>query len=234
MKEGGVTEAEWLTCTDSKRMLDFAEGQLTARKIRLLAIGHCRLSWELLPEQCRGSVEVAERFADGRATTEELEWAQWRANNVVEVLDGRCQQTESDEQLPFTSSEEEERYNREMEICHKQLSAAASAYDCAIPHLNVRHWDITGGQICDLIRDAVANPFRKAPAVNPCWLAWNGGTISKLAAAIYEDRAFDRLPLLADALEAAACRNAALLGHLRGPGPHCRGCWAVDLLLGKV
>ncbi len=55
----------------------------------------------------------------------------------------------------------------------------------------------------------------------------------KLAAAVYEERAFDRLPLLADALEDAGCTNAELLGHLRGPGPHARGCRALDLLLGK-
>jgi hypothetical protein len=45
--------------------------------------------------------------------------------------------------------------------------------------------------------------------------------------------AFDRLPVLADALEEAGCTNADILDHLRGPGPHARGCWAVDLLLGK-
>jgi hypothetical protein len=54
-----------------------------------------------------------------------------------------------------------------------------------------------------------------------------------LAQAIYEDRAFDRLPVLADALEDAGCTNSDLLGHLRGPGPHARGCWVLDLLLGK-
>jgi hypothetical protein len=57
--------------------------------------------------------------------------------------------------------------------------------------------------------------------------------VPKLAASIYEQRAFDRLPVLADALEEAGCTDADILGHLRGPGPHVRGCWAVDLILGK-
>jgi hypothetical protein len=69
--------------------------------------------------------------------------------------------------------------------------------------------------------------------VYPVWLCWHGGTIPKLAQAIYDERAFDRLPVLADALEEAGCTDADLLGHLRGPGPHVRGCWALDLLLGK-
>jgi hypothetical protein len=57
--------------------------------------------------------------------------------------------------------------------------------------------------------------------------------VVRLAQGIYEDRAFDRLPVLADALEEAGCDNAEILSHCRGPGPHVRGCWAVDLSLGK-
>jgi hypothetical protein len=77
------------------------------------------------------------------------------------------------------------------------------------------------------------NPFRRRRSVDPAWLSWNGGTVRRLAQAIYDERAFDRLPILADALEEAGCTEAELLSHLRSPGPHVRGCWAVDLLLGK-
>jgi hypothetical protein len=58
--------------------------------------------------------------------------------------------------------------------------------------------------------------------------------VVKLAQAIYDDRAFDRLPILADALEDAGCHDAGILAHCRGPGPHVKGCWVVDLLLGKT
>jgi hypothetical protein len=64
-------------------------------------------------------------------------------------------------------------------------------------------------------------------------LTWNDGIVIKLAQAIYEERAFDRLPILADALEEAGCSDTEILAHCRGPGPHVRGCWVVDLLLGK-
>jgi hypothetical protein len=55
----------------------------------------------------------------------------------------------------------------------------------------------------------------------------------RLAEQIYKERAFNRLPTLADALEESGCQEADLLAHCRGPGPHVRGCWVVDLLLGK-
>jgi hypothetical protein len=58
-------------------------------------------------------------------------------------------------------------------------------------------------------------------------------TAVALARGIYEDRAFDRMPILADALQDAGCDNEDILDHCRGPEPHVRGCWVVDLLLGK-
>ena len=82
------------------------------------------------------------------------------------------------------------------------------------------------------LRDVFGNPFRPV-RVAPAWLAWSGGTVPKLAQAIHEERAFDRLPILADALEEAGCTDADLLALCRGSRPHVRGCWAIDLILGK-
>jgi hypothetical protein len=79
------------------------------------------------------------------------------------------------------------------------------------------------------LRDIFANPFRPA-AFDP---AWRTPIVRRLAEAIYDERAFDRLPILADALEEAGCANADILSHLRGPGPHVQGCWVLDLVLGK-
>jgi hypothetical protein len=67
-------------------------------------------------------------------------------------------------------------------------------------------------------------------AINSAWLS---SSVVSLAQAIYDDRTFDRLPILADALEDAGCTNQDILNHCRQPGEHCRGCWVVDLLLGK-
>jgi hypothetical protein len=85
----------------------------------------------------------------------------------------------------------------------------------------------------DLLRDILGNPFRPAPRVDRTVLAWNAGTVVTLAQVIYDERRFTELPILADALEDAGCTDADILAHLRGPGPHVRGCWVLDLLLGK-
>jgi hypothetical protein len=80
-----------------------------------------------------------------------------------------------------------------------------------------------------LIRCLAGNPFRPA-AFDP---AWRTATVAALAEGIYQERAFDRMPILADALQDAGCDNPEILQHCRGPEPHCRGCWVVDLILPK-
>jgi hypothetical protein len=80
-----------------------------------------------------------------------------------------------------------------------------------------------------VVRDIFGNPFRPV-TLNP---AWRTSNVSALAQSIYDDRAFDRLPILADALEDAGCDNADILNHCRQPGEHVRGCWVVDLVLEK-
>jgi hypothetical protein len=92
----------------------------------------------------------------------------------------------------------------------------------------------------DLVREVFGNPFRPITEIDPAWLEWHHGIVQEFARAAYENRRLPkgildpaRLALLADALEDAGCTDTELLGHLRGPGPHVRGCWALDLVLGK-
>jgi hypothetical protein len=84
--------------------------------------------------------------------------------------------------------------------------------------------------MAQLFRDIVSNPFRPV-ALSP---RWQTSTVLDLARLIYDERAFDRLPILADALMDAGCDNDDILAHCRGDGPHVRGCWVVDLILGKT
>jgi hypothetical protein len=87
---------------------------------------------------------------------------------------------------------------------------------------------------CVLIRDILGPlPSRPPAALDPAVLAYNGGAACRLAEAIYTARRFEDLPVLADRLEEAGCTDAALLGHLRGPGPHVLGCHGLDAVLGK-
>ncbi len=80
-----------------------------------------------------------------------------------------------------------------------------------------------------LLRDIFGDPF-PPPAFDPAWRTLD---VSTLAESIYAERAFERMPILVDALEEAGCNDPAIVGHCRGPGPHVRGCWVLDLVLGK-
>jgi hypothetical protein len=89
-----------------------------------------------------------------------------------------------------------------------------------------------GEDQCALLRDIFDNPFRPVH-IDESWLRWNDGTIPKMAQTIYEERRFGDLPILTDALSESGCCDDQILNHCRGPGPHVRGCFVVDLLLGK-
>jgi hypothetical protein len=102
----------------------------------------------------------------------------------------------------------------------------------AIPNVVQAHL-ASSDEITSLLRDILGPILFHPVTISTVVLAWNGGTIPKLAQAIYAERAFERLPVLADALEDAGCTDADILGHCRGPVPHVRGCWVVDFLLGK-
>jgi hypothetical protein len=81
----------------------------------------------------------------------------------------------------------------------------------------------------DIIRDIFGNPFRPV-AFDP---EWRTNTVLAIGRQMYDSREFAPMPILADALQDAGCDNADILDHCRGPGPHVRGCWVVDLVLGK-
>ncbi len=163
-------------------------------------------------------MEIAELFADGNATKKELKDAARAASRAAE---------DSDEPDIW------KRYRSERAlIVAKQAAsdsrnvrfAAVNSADLA-PHPKAERI-----QQSHLLRDIFGNPFRPI-AVDPTWLT---STAVGLARGIYDDRAFDRLPILADALQDAGCENSDILAHCRGDGPHVRGCWVVDLVLGKT
>jgi hypothetical protein len=186
-------------------MLDFLRGRASERKLRLFACAWCRRLWHNLePERNRAAVDVGERYADGAATAEELAAARRRADHRVRTA-----------------------------LARHEPTPGALADHAAVYRGTPRD------SLVAVLRD-IFQPFGTAPALDPAWLAWHDGAVTRLARAAYEDRRLPegtldpaRLAVLADALEDAGCTDTALLGHLRGQGPHVRGCWAVDLLLGK-
>jgi hypothetical protein len=216
-----MSEVEWLVCNYPMPMLEFLQGKTSARKLRLFASSCCLQQpvWRLLNNEARALVSVAGRFAEDSVAWEEVLTAAnlaprgrvmggpWRSRNPVH--------------LPPSSQAERAALGLAVE----------NAWEAAWAVIR-EGTNLLGSAPGDLLREIVGNPFRPV-AVDSAWLAWENGTVVKLAEAIYEQGAFERLPVLADALEDAGCPDADLLAHCRGPGPHVRGCWLVDLLLGK-
>jgi hypothetical protein len=192
------------------------------RQLRLFACACCRQVWHLLGDEGRAAVEAAEGYADDRATPDDLR----KALNAAWSTTGAGR-------LVRKSARGAAVYAARPSITSGAFQAAAEArravrYAAEGPRAA---FAAAGRLQCELLRD-IFNPFRPV-RVGPAWLRWNDGTVRKLAQALYDERSYDRWPILADALEDAGCDQADLLGHLRGPGPHVRGCWAIDLLLGN-
>jgi hypothetical protein len=228
-----MDEAEWLASGNPRRLYGHARKVATPRLnsgrrlLRLYACACCRQVWHLLGAEGRAAVEVAERYADGRASKADLrqaEGAAWQA--YLKCADAV--------QLATTQAKLAACYAAGPSITRGgKLSAERAGLAFAYSVEVMLGANATRRPLqCDLLHDLFGNPFRPVSA-DPAWLRWNDGTVRKMAQALYEERAFERLPLLADALEDAGCTEDALLSHLRGPGPHVRGCWALDLLRGE-
>jgi hypothetical protein len=243
-----MTEQEWLICTAPYQMLDFLGRQLSERKLRLFAVACCRrISVHLEDRRSRRIVEISERFADGTATSKQLQSAFVKAAHAQEaihyqggnqpaaeavlglrpeLLIGQVIKGATETAGDVVADANWERIyrtpgkdHRTQEAEDREAFEAGQAAEAAVQAI--------------LLRDIAGNPFKRS-AVDPHWLAWNDSTVVKIARAIYEKRAIDRMPILADALEDAGCGDADILRHCREPGEHVRGCWVVDLLLGKA
>jgi hypothetical protein len=195
------------------------------RKLRLFACGCCRLIWDrLTDDRLRRAVEVAERLAEGQAGKEELGAALTGARPLT--MGGLLPEHSGALERTAAAMAAYAAHGRPFE-------AAFGMTALPIPLAGYRAGKRDGeAALRDLLRCVFGNPFRPVPLA-PAWAAGNDRAAVRLAQAIYDERAFERLPILADALEEAGCTDAGLLGHLRGPGPHVRGCWVLDLLLDK-
>jgi hypothetical protein len=211
-----MTEAEWLACTDPMPMLDWLAGQIpppTERKMRLLLAGAARQVWDQIPPgDLREAVQTAERYADGAATTKELSNARGRYYEA------------------FRSQRHDE---NDVRILCLAYASSVSSRLIVRPHYTTG-WRgvsaLTAEHLPGLIRCIFGPLLHRPVSADPSWLT---STAVALAQTIYTDRAFDRLPILVDTLEEAGCDDADILTHCREPGPHVRGCWVVDLVLGK-
>jgi hypothetical protein len=208
-------------------MLETLRGRASDRKLRLFAVGCChRTLTGTTPARSLLAVQVAERFADGLAGRQELLRARSLPFHAAEQFSFRRSEElreKGEAWLPRNLSDEEVRLYFVAETAHPYTPVRIGL---------LRHrlrWDYQLMRVAPaMLRDVVGNPFRPA-TFGPCWRTPN---VVVLARRIYDEGTFDRMPELADALEGAGCDDADTLGHCRGAGPHARGCWVIDALLG--
>jgi hypothetical protein len=239
-----MTEADWLASDDPQPMLGFLQGKATDRQLRLFAVACCRRMWHLLTdERGRRAVEAAERFAEGMADEAEL-----RSANLCMEFDSATL-----EAAAFLASVR--RYDRPsilfrygiVDMTHLDRAAQMRVESICLSGfefptdaaLAVARRTVAVDPPAEasaqaaLLRCVFGNLYRPA-VIDPDIVRWSDGTVVKIARAIHDDRAFDRMPVLGDALEDAGCRNPDILAHCRQPGPHTLGCWVIDSLLGEV
>jgi hypothetical protein len=247
-----MDEREWLSCTDPFKLVGLLDelGTISRRRLRLWTCACARRIWHLLTdERSRKAVEVAEAFADGlvdprqrRAAYRAAERAFLKLRNVLDrstPIAGTGDRTLPDATLaPYFAS-----------ITAEGVCLGRSHGD------SVRHttWNavtalgaVIGGPRdaeeaeraaqADLLRCIFGSPFCPA-SLDP---AWQTPAVQALAESAYLNRILpsghlepERLAVLADALEEAGCDKAVILGHLRGSGPHVRGCFAIDAILNR-
>jgi hypothetical protein len=254
------TEADWLNCSAPEPMLEFlrTSSDASERKLRLFACACARRVWHLLTnERSRACVAVAERIAEGAATKAERHEVARAAERAR--LDKYPVTTPTQQAWARMQGEEEatalvrlwasfNAASAAAEVCRRDalraVSGAAGAAATAVwqatcvpkfdrPWERNRQaavvWSRERRAQCHLLRD-IFNPFRPVTFLPE----WATPDVVSHARAIYDERAFGRMPELAAVLEEAGGREPGLLDHCRLRGrAHVRGCWAVDLLLGK-
>jgi hypothetical protein len=256
-----MTEKTWLTSRDPRKLLGAISGMITPglafqlgwggdfrrqapgvlhgtvsdRKARLFAVACCYTLRHLITnDRCRNAVEVSEQFADGLATKRQLAQVRNKLDAKTRgqirerirraaIAEGRAEQDAEESAANWALG---------WDLAHDSAiadawNAAAHCYFAA--EVSEGPYAATKPYLCELLRDIVGNPFRGVK-LHPRWLTAN---VVDLARTIYEQRAFDRLPILADALMDAGCADEQMLEHCRSDGPHIRGCWVVDLILRK-
>jgi hypothetical protein len=223
-----MTKRQWLACADPQKMLEHLGDKASDRKLRLFACACCRRVWPVLTGS-RHAVGLAERYADGRASDDEF----YDARGEAELIwDDPGFEEDVARQRPYqgysTLWSSEDNAAVAVEYCTRMAAQAVAG--------PTGPGDPERAAQCDLLRCITGDPFRPA-ALSP---ACRTPQVVAVARAAYNRRNLPagtldlvRLAVLADALEEAGGTDPDILNHCRRPGVHVRGCWVVDLLLGR-
>jgi hypothetical protein len=216
-----MNEEQWLACEDPRQMLLFLASVASDRKARLCAVAFCRHDHIYRSDgNMRRVVMMAEAFADGLVDEAALASVTGYESDEDPALEAASEPSPG---FPFVN--------------HAARTADLVCWWRADPAGRQRGTPAffkrvaaEKAELSRLVRDIFANPFRPVP-LSP---QWRTDTALALARQMYEGRDFSAMPILADALQDAGCEDADILDHCRGAGPHVRGCWVVDLVLGKL
>ncbi len=208
-----MTEAEWLTSDDPNKLL-VSFPLPTQRKTQLFACACCHQIKHLLTDKGLRAIAGTERAIDGLLPLAEL----FELQPDMSARYGSSLDADSAVSWALRDGQQDPSGYLPGYLYAAQWSASASRDAPA-------QWRIQA----DLVRDIFANSFRPVNFAT----AWLTSDVLALARQMYESREFSAMPILADALQDAGCDNPDVLNHCRGDGPHVRGCWVVDLVLGK-
>jgi hypothetical protein len=216
-----MTEAEWFGATEPNSLIDAAASAASPRKLRLFMAGWCRRAWGRYSlATVTRLVEAAERVADLPDGARQLEGIRREYRN------GRPTWGVPVEQLlePRAS-----RLTKAVRGFCTAVGDAGSPFASGAVEQAAWRGSVLR-TLATVFRDVVGNPFRSV-SFSP---EWRTATAVQLAGRMYDLREFGAMPILADALQDAGCETADVLDHCRDPhGVHVRGCWVVDLVLGK-
>ncbi|VTR97530.1 Uncharacterized protein OS=Sorangium cellulosum (strain So ce56) GN=sce5710 PE=4 SV=1 [Gemmata massiliana] len=244
-----MTEEEWLACIEPVEMLELLHARASERQLRLFGCCCCHAIRSLLSdERSQRAVAVAERFADGDADKTELEEARRESREAVRYVTGLNYVSSHGRVLAsYARTVAKRSAEAATEVAGKSVGKVAAAISSATLEAAAEAAGLEGGrqgqaslfghlqfgadraQQSTFLRDIFGNPFRPV-TFSP---SWRTSTAVALAGQMYESRDFSAMPILADALQDAGGDSADVLDHCCGPGPHVRGCWVVDLVLGK-
>jgi hypothetical protein len=229
-----MTEQEWLTSTHPWGMITFAESVSGKRKLRLLTCAFCRQVLNpFAPRFADRALTAAEAFADGEIDAamlarvrERLARAFSGASDAADLGTGYLMHLMDACMWAFCRPEQET-----LAVGKASLAAARAAADVPWPATGELHRGCPAelAAQADLGHDIFGNPFRPVGLAS----AWLTADVIALARGMYASRDFSAMPILADALQDAGCDDEEILTHCRKPREHVRGCWVVDLLLGK-
>jgi hypothetical protein len=221
-----MTEAEWLRSNQVRVMAGQLDVCRFDRKLRLFAAACCRAAWSKLAPEFRSVIDASESYADGQVSLGVLRDLYY----VALECDFSPEQDAVQSAAAMNCASWWASANLYLASAHRLAEVLVDPGERERGAVHVR-WRVERNLriFADFLRDIVGNPFHPIAFES----RWRTADATALARTIYEDRVFDRMPLLADALMDAGCADEQIIGHCRGAGPHVRGCWVVDLVLGK-